>query len=159
MRTGSIIILASALLISFSGYSQEAKKEKKAAQQKEQSSRKSSMMHYTITVHGKVQDVGFRKSAKDKAEELGIKGEARNEPDGTVFIEAEGSPEQLEKFIAFCKEGPDKAEVRKVNVKKSSELKHYTEFDVDRLSQKDRRDSTKEEKSDKKSDHKGHEKE
>jgi len=46
--------------------------------------------HVNITVKGRVQGVGFRYSAMEAAEELGIKGFVRNMPDGSVYIEAEG---------------------------------------------------------------------
>lgn len=150
-----IMGVVATIALSFPAYTQGTKKDNQDTQKKEQVARKGSLMHYSITIHGKVQNVGFRKATKEKAKELGIKGEARNEPDGTVFIEAEGTPEQLQKFVAWCKEGPAKADVENVEVKKTSEIKNYTEFDIDRMSQKDRKDSTGEERSDKKSDHKG----
>lgn len=58
-----------------------------------------------ITVKGKVQKVFFRKYAKRKADELGIKGKIKNQVDGSVFIVAEGEDEPMEKFIAWCHEG------------------------------------------------------
>jgi acylphosphatase len=48
------------------------------------------MHHYQITVSGKVQGVWFRKSTQDKARELGLRGFVRNQPDGSVYIEASG---------------------------------------------------------------------
>jgi len=57
------------------------------------------MKHFNIKIFGDVQGVFFRDSARRKADELGIKGFAQNEPDGTVLIEAEGRGESLEKFI------------------------------------------------------------
>ena len=48
------------------------------------------MKHLSIHVSGKVQGVFFRASAKGKAEELNIKGNVRNNADGSVSIEVEG---------------------------------------------------------------------
>ena len=66
---------------------------------------------YTITVSGRVQGVFFRATTKQKADELSISGFARNEPDGEVFIKAEGSEENLQSFIAWCHHGPPRARV------------------------------------------------
>jgi acylphosphatase len=46
--------------------------------------------HFNIRISGRVQGVFFRASTKAKAEELGISGFVQNEPDGSVYIEAEG---------------------------------------------------------------------
>jgi acylphosphatase len=63
-------------------------------------------MHYNITVSGRVQGVGFRWSAAAEARKFGITGFVRNLPNGNVYIEAEGSPSQLDDFVAWCKIGP-----------------------------------------------------
>jgi acylphosphatase len=65
----------------------------------------------TIRVSGKVQGVFFRASTKNKADELNIKGFVRNEPDGSVYIEAEGEETNMGQFIAWCWEGPRGARV------------------------------------------------
>ncbi len=44
------------------------------------------MIAFRIKVTGRVQGVFFRASTKEKAEELGINGWVRNEPDGSVLI-------------------------------------------------------------------------
>ena len=67
-----------------------------------------------IRVKGKVQGVFFRASTKDKADELGIRGWVRNETDGSVLIEAEGSEERMEQFVAWCWQGPSSAHVEQV---------------------------------------------
>lgn len=72
------------------------------------------MKHLKIIVSGTVQDVSFRSSARRKAEELGVHGFARNEPDGTVYIEVEGPDSELEKFLMWCHEGPQNAEVQSI---------------------------------------------
>jgi acylphosphatase len=86
-------------------------------------------MHYSIRVSGQVQGVFFRKSTEEKAKELGVKGFVRNEPDGTVYIEAEGEPEALEQLKAWCLEGPPKAEVSDVQAQPGTE-KGYKKFET-----------------------------
>jgi acylphosphatase len=69
-----------------------------------------------ITVTGKVQGIFFRKYAKTAANLYGIKGLVRNEADGSVYIEAAGDKEQVDKFIKWCNRGPINAKVKKVEV-------------------------------------------
>ncbi len=61
---------------------------------------------YKINISGRVQGVGFRWSAAREARLRGINGFVRNLSDGTVYIEAEGSWEQLNSFVGWCKKGP-----------------------------------------------------
>lgn len=69
-----------------------------------------------INVYGKVQGVGFRYSALQKANELGITGFVKNRNDGSVYIEADGEPEVLEQFILWCKQGPSWSRVDDIKV-------------------------------------------
>lgn len=87
------------------------------------------MVCYQITVIGRVQGVFYRASAKNKALDLGVKGWVRNEPDGSVLIEAEGSKDKIVDFINWCKEGPDYAKVVEVT-NSEVELKSYKNFDI-----------------------------
>jgi acylphosphatase len=70
----------------------------------------------SIQVIGKVQGVFFRQSTHDKAVQLGITGWVQNQPDGSVYITATGEPEQLDELLAWCRQGPPKAQVVKVQV-------------------------------------------
>ena len=83
--------------------------------------------HLAIRVTGRVQGVFFRASAKAEADRLGLTGFARNEGDGSVAIEAEGGAEALEKFVAWCGQGPDFAKVAAVDVHEG-EPKHFDAF-------------------------------
>jgi len=82
-----------------------------------------------IKITGQVQGVGFRWSAKRKADELQVFGTARNEPNGEVFIEAEGGSEAVDGFIEWCRCGPDYAMVNRVEVS-DSKLKNYGDFEI-----------------------------
>lgn len=86
--------------------------------------------HLNIKIYGQVQGVFFRISAKQEADKLGIKGFARNEKDGTVYIEAEGEKNNLDKFLEWCKNGPDAAKVEKIEVTEIP-LKNFSEFNRD----------------------------
>ena len=85
--------------------------------------------HINIKIYGLVQGIFFRVTAKQQAAALGITGFARNESDGSVYIEAEGEKEKLDKFLKWCYLGPSMAEVEKVEVDESP-LKNLKEFYV-----------------------------
>lgn len=85
--------------------------------------------HFNIKIFGKVQGVFFRYSAKDNADELNIKGFVKNESDGSVYIEAEGEGENIDTFIDWCKQGPQGAQVQRVDIKED-EIKGFKEFSI-----------------------------
>lgn len=87
------------------------------------------MKHIVLIVYGKVQGVYFRAATKAVANQLGIQGIVKNLPDGTVYIEAEGKDFELENFVEWCHEGPEKATVEKVE-QKTGELKNYRNFEI-----------------------------
>ena len=82
-----------------------------------------------IVVAGKVQGVGFRYSAKQAALEHNIKGFVKNLDDGKVYIEAEGTQENMDAYIIWCKSGPRWAIVSDISITKG-EVKHFTSFDI-----------------------------
>jgi len=73
------------------------------------------MPTYRYIVQGRVQGVGYRYFVRRQAEALGVTGYARNRPDGTVEVVAEGGDETLRDFEARLREGPDFASVRGVD--------------------------------------------
>jgi acylphosphatase len=72
------------------------------------------MPAYRYVVRGRVQGVGYRYFALKRAEELGLAGFARNLPDGSVEVLAEGDDELLSDFEAKLKQGPSFARVEGV---------------------------------------------
>lgn len=71
-----------------------------------------------IIVRGNVQGVGFRFHAKRKADEMGVKGFVQNKDNGEVYIEAESNADTLDRFVDWCRVGPDHALIRGVKVEK-----------------------------------------
>lgn len=88
--------------------------------------------HYNITVKGKVQGVAFRFSTHHKAIKLGLTGLVKNMPDNSVYIEAEGNEEAINKLIEWCYYGPPKAKVTEVNAIEG-EVVGYKTFELKRL--------------------------
>ena len=64
-----------------------------------------------MTVHGRVQGVGFRYAVARAARSRGVAGWVRNRQDGTVEAGFEGEPEAVESLVRICREGPRGAEV------------------------------------------------
>ena len=85
--------------------------------------------HVNIKLTGRVQGVFFRVAVKEKAEELEIKGFVRNKDDGSVYMEAEGEAEDLEKLVEWCRQGPRLAQVAKVLVEPGVE-EQFTDFSI-----------------------------
>ncbi len=50
------------------------------------------------------------------AQSLGVSGWARNRPDGTVEVHAEGSEAEVAQLVSWCRMGPARAEVTGIEV-------------------------------------------
>ncbi len=87
------------------------------------------MKHLNIKIYGSVQGVFFRASAKEQADKLGLTGFAKNLPDGSVYIEAEGKKKNLDQFLIWCYQGPSMAQVERVEIFEGS-LKNLTKFET-----------------------------
>lgn len=83
----------------------------------------------SIRVYGKVQNVGFRYHTRKVAEQLGITGFVKNQPDGSVYIEAEGDEHTLDQFLSWCNQGPALARVDRIETQSIPE-KYFTHFTV-----------------------------
>jgi len=64
-----------------------------------------------FVVSGKVQGVFFRASARDRAQALGLRGFAKNLPDGRVEVLAAGDDAAIDELAAWLREGPPMARV------------------------------------------------
>lgn len=89
-------------------------------------------MTFVITVRGKVQGVFFRASTRDKARELNLTGFVRNQSDGSVYLEASGNEDQLNKLVAWCKVGPKSARVDQVEVTQLDSAISFDSFEIRR---------------------------
>ena len=69
-----------------------------------------------LIIKGKVQGVFYRATAKNVAELIGVKGWVRNLPNSNVEITATAAEDTLQKYIAWCKQGPSNAKVDEVIV-------------------------------------------
>ena len=88
-------------------------------------------LHYNIRVTGKVQGVFYRASAMSTAMELGISGFVRNDSDNSVYLEIEGNPDRLDKFITWCNKGSDFSKVDHVDFHEGG-IQNFKSFEIKR---------------------------
>jgi acylphosphatase len=82
-----------------------------------------------IKVYGLVQGVFFRYTTRKVARKLGLTGYVKNMSDGSVYIEAEGSEDNLHELLTFSKRGPKHALVEKVEFEFNPPTNEFKEFD------------------------------
>jgi acylphosphatase len=70
-----------------------------------------------LIVSGRVQGVFFRDSVREQARAEGVAGWVANRDDGTVEAVLEGDDSAVEAVVAFCREGPSRADVDDVDVR------------------------------------------
>ena len=80
-----------------------------------------------IFVSGRVQGVFFRQSTQLQAQNLGVKGWARNLSDGRVEAVFEGDKSAVQKLIDYCRHGPTVAKVENIEINYE---KYKDEFSV-----------------------------
>lgn len=86
-------------------------------------------VYQKIIARGRVQGVRYRLSTQEKAIELGVAGYVKNQEDGSVLIEAEGTQSQLDQLAEWCYIGSVMSKVNKIEVY-SGELKGFEGFKV-----------------------------
>ena len=86
-------------------------------------------MRLDLVIEGRVQGVGYRYSAKIKAESLDITGSVQNLGDGSVFVTAQGEKKAMENFVRWCYKGPPGAIVRNIE-KVQEKTGEFSEFSV-----------------------------
>ena len=89
------------------------------------------MARIKITVYGRVQGVGFRYHTRQKAQELGVTGYVTNKPDHTVEIVADGTDEQLKALTEWSRTGPERANVKRIQVEDCLSINRFDEFVIE----------------------------
>ena len=72
-----------------------------------------------MRVHGEVQGVFVRDSARREASSRGVHGWVRNCADGTVEAWFEGDASSVEALVAWARSGPSRATVERVDVEEA----------------------------------------
>jgi acylphosphatase len=74
--------------------------------------------------------VFFRDTTQRLATQLGLTGWVRNEPDGSVGVEAQGPPEQVDEFVRWLAVGPRRARVVDLQLTEVDPVDSESEFVV-----------------------------
>ncbi len=83
-----------------------------------------------ITVSGRVQGVGFRFFTQQTAINLRITGWVKNQSDGTVTMEVQGTSEQIGALISRLKQGNGYSKVTHVDIKDLEVEKGENKFGI-----------------------------
>lgn len=88
------------------------------------------MKSLRLTVHGRVQGVGFRYYVKTVGDRLDLVGRVKNNPDDSVGILVEGEEKLVNEFLEYCKKGPAAAKVDKIDVSEEKSSKKFKSFEI-----------------------------
>lgn len=83
-----------------------------------------------ILISGKVQGVGFRAFTQRTATELGVRGYAKNLPNGKVEVVAEGDKGTLDGLLMALHRGPSAAKVSDVKIEERPFSGTYKAFEI-----------------------------
>lgn len=88
------------------------------------------MVELQATIAGKVQGVRFRDYVQKVAGEIGVVGFVRNNPDGTVYVLAQGEPDTLKSLVEYLYEGSVLSLVDTVSVDWATVRDPYSDFSI-----------------------------
>lgn len=83
----------------------------------------------TVYYTGRVQGVGFRYTARSVAQGFAVTGMVQNLDDGRVLLIAEGTPSELDRFLAQVYEQMNRY-IRKVDVSTSAATGEFDDFGI-----------------------------
>ena len=89
-----------------------------------------STKQFYINITGRVQGVGFRNFASQKASECKINGWIRNSGNKNIELEISGQNPNIETFIDWIKTGPTRAVIQDFSITELSPLRDFTKFDI-----------------------------
>jgi acylphosphatase len=84
-----------------------------------------------ITVHGKVQGVGFRYFVQRAGKRLGLTGKVRNRPDDTVEIVVAGDAALITEFVSEVTKGPPLSRVERLDIKDIAPVEGFRSFQIE----------------------------
>jgi acylphosphatase len=88
------------------------------------------MRRVHVTISGRVQGVFFRARTEQTAVSMNLKGWVRNLQNGAVEAVFEGKEENIERMLAWCREGPRLAKVEHVDVIDETYTGEFERFSI-----------------------------
>ena len=85
---------------------------------------------FEIVVSGRVQGVGFRYFAMQRAIELGITGWVRNQADNSVIMVAQADEVVINTFVDFLYLGPTRSRVAQISKSKINSSPIFDTFSI-----------------------------
>lgn len=85
--------------------------------------------HLKLRIRGRVQRVSYRANTRNKALQLGVQGFVQNMPDSSVYAEVEGTPEVLDQFVEWCRQGPSLARVDEIEIREDA-VQGFSGFEI-----------------------------
>lgn len=89
------------------------------------------MERLSARFEGRVQGVGFRATTRSIASRSGVTGWVRNEPDGSVQLEVQGPPQNVQGFLATLR-GQMSAFITRDHVEPMSPVEGERGFEIQR---------------------------
>ncbi len=81
-------------------------------------------------ISGRVQGVGFRYTARERAADLGLTGWVRNIIGGRVEVFAQGPEPMVDVFITWLHDGPTAARVERMDEVPATPDARFTTFEI-----------------------------
>ena len=88
------------------------------------------MPNWEITIHGRVQGVGFRWFTREGALRYNIAGYVKNLANGSVYVMASGEELALASFLEHLKTGARHARVDDMEILKLDFANNYHDFEI-----------------------------
>lgn len=88
------------------------------------------LINVTAAINGRVQGVFFRANTKRNADRIGINGWVKNMPDGSVSAFLQGTEQQVEEMIRWCRKGTPPAVVSSVETYRTDTSEIFTDFSI-----------------------------
>ncbi len=86
---------------------------------------------HTVIFSGRVQGVGFRWTTRRIAGQFAVTGWVRNEPDGTVRLVAEGTHDELSRFVSAIEDAM-RGQITEKRVERSRPTGEFDGFEIAR---------------------------
>lgn len=83
-----------------------------------------------IVISGRVQGVFFRAETRKQADKYGIKGWVRNRRDGRVEALLEGEAFDIDRMVAWCRQGPPLSHVTDVELFEEPYTAEHDQFTI-----------------------------
>lgn len=83
-----------------------------------------------LLIRGQVQGVCFRYYTRRTALKEGVTGWVRNLPDGRVEVIVEGDEQAVAATIAWCRQGPEIAQVDQIDILEQDASGEFADFSI-----------------------------